>query len=166
MRVPFLAAGPGVARGVASDALVGLQDILPTLASAAGAKVSHPVQGADLSEVLAAGRGSPRELYYSQTGASPRQSSMVCDGAWKYIYTEWGGIEELYDQIHDLPELHNRARDPACTAQLAQGRRWLRECATELGDTSILTADGFAVSPLDRQAIRQSPIRGMGWRFY
>jgi arylsulfatase A-like enzyme len=166
VRIPFLAAGPGVAHGAVSNALVGLQDILPTCAAAAGATIGQPVQGADLSGVLASGRGTPRRVYYAQTGDNPKQSCMVCDGSWKYIYTQWGAIEELYDQQNDPAELRNRAGDPACVAELAEGRRRLRACAEELGDTAILSGDGFATSPLDRGEIRRRPINGMGWRWY
>lgn len=166
VRVPFLAAGPGVAQGAACDALIGLQDILPTCASAAGATIGQSVQGIDLSGILASGRGQPRDVYYAQTGDAPHQSCMVCNGKWKYIYTEWGAIEELYNQKTDPAELHNRAADPACAAQLAEGRRRLRACAMELGDTAILAGDGFAGSPLNREEIRRLPIRGMGWRWY
>jgi arylsulfatase A-like enzyme len=166
VRIPFLAAGPGVAQGAVCEALVGLQDILPTCAAAAGATIGRPVQGVDLSGVLATGRGKPREIYYAQTGDSPKQSCMVCDGEWKYIYTEWGAIEELYDQRNDPAELRNRAGDPDCAERLREGRRRLRVCAEELGDTAILSSGGFAASPLDREEIRRRPVKGMGWRWY
>lgn len=166
VRIPLLAAGPGVARGAVCDALVGLQDVLPSLASAAGARLGAKVQGIDLSGVLGAGRGRPREVYYAQTGDSPRQSCMVYDGTWKYIYSEWGAVEELYDHSRDPSELRDLAGDPACAERLMQGRQRLRACAMELGDTAILRDDGFASAPLDREAVRRQRISGMGWRWY
>jgi arylsulfatase len=166
VRIPFLAAGPGVAQGAVCEALVGLQDLLPTCAAAAGASIGQPVQGIDLSGVLAAGQGAPRQVFYAQTGDRPRQSCMVFDGAWKYIYTEWGAIEELYDQRNDPAELRNLAGDPASADRLQDGRRQLRACAEALGDTAILAGDGFAACPLDRDEISRRPIDGMGWRWH
>lgn len=166
VRIPFLMAGPGFARGVRSAALVGLQDILPTLATVAGAGIGQAVQGIDLTAHLADGKAPVRDVFYAQTGDSPCQSSMVCDGKWKYVYTQRGAVEELYDQVNDPCELSNRARDAAEQGRLADYRAKLRKCAVELGDTAILSGDGFAASPLDRERIRKLPIQGMGWRPY
>jgi arylsulfatase A-like enzyme len=52
VRIPFIAAGPGVSRGMISEALVGLEDIVPTFASAAGASIGQDVQGHDIMPTL------------------------------------------------------------------------------------------------------------------
>ena len=166
VRVPFLMAGPGVASGAVRDALVGLQDILPTLSAAAGTSIGQRVQGLDLSANLGNNREPARDVYYAQTGGAGHGSWMVCDGQWKYIYSECGAVEELYDQVADLPELHNRARDAAEQPRLQHYRAALRRAATELGDTDWLTPGGFASTPLDRETIRKLPIKSMGWRWY
>jgi arylsulfatase A-like enzyme len=166
VRIPFMMAGPGVTAGARSQALVGLQDLLPTLASAAGADIGQPVHGLDLSAHLADTSTPVRDIIYSQTGDDPIQSAMVCDGKWKYSYCQHGGIEELYDQVNDPGELVNHGGDPAQAERRAHYRAELRACAEAVGDTGILTPDGFAVSPLDREAMRERPIRGMGWRYY
>ena len=165
VRVPFIVAGPGVARGAESPALVGLQDILPTFAAAAGADVGQPVQGLSLLPHLASARGAVRPWYYAQCGRSPGQTAMVTDGQWKYIYSEANATEELYDQAADPAELMNRAGDAACAARLAALRQQLRACATELGDTALLTGDGFAASTADRSELAKLPVSGMGWRW-
>lgn len=166
VRVPFIAAGPGVAEGAVSDALVGLQDILPTFASAAAAEIGQPVHGLDLTPHLADGGTTVRDLFYSQTLGPPRQSVMVTDGEWKYIYSEPNALEELYDQLNDPGEMHNQAADPGRRRRLSDMRERLRVKAHELGDTEILGPDGFARSELDRDRIRALPVRGMGWRWY
>jgi len=166
VRIPLIMSGPGVQPGVQSEALVGLQDILPTLAAAAGADIGQSVHGLDLSAHLSDGQVPVREVFYAQTGDDPRQSAMVCDGAWKYIHSQRGGIEELYDQLNDPGELMNRAHDPGQADRLSHYRARLRECAEAVGDTAILDGNGFATSPLDRDAMRKRPIAGMGWRYY
>ena len=159
-------AGPGVVQGVMSDALVGLQDILPTLATAVGTTPGQAVHGIDLSSHLADPGTRVREYFYSQTLESPWQSAMVTDRAWKYIYSEANATEELYDQENDPGELVNRIHDPAHADRAAHLRAQLRICAQELGDTRILDGDDFVATPVDREEIRSQPVGGMGWRYY
>lgn len=168
VRVPFIVAGPGVARGTVSDALVGLQDVLPTFAAAGGAAIGQVVQGCDLSPVLASPDRHVREVYYSSTGNDPAQSVMVTDGRWKYIYSQAaGGVEELYDQQNDPTELRNLAGDPACDATRHAWRERLIGTAQHLEDGEILSGDQLKTSnaytgdPTER---RMSG--GMGWRWY
>lgn len=166
IRVPLLMAGPGIARGVVTEALAGLQDILPTLSAAAGTTIGQRVHGLELSAPLAGSRAPLREAYYAQTGSAGHGSWMTCDHRWKYIYSQWGAVEELYDQASDPHEERNLAADPAMLPLLRALRRRLRGQAEEFGDTDWLTPDGFAATPLDREAIRMLPIKGMGWRWY
>jgi len=166
VRIPLIIAGPDAAQGVASHALVGLQDILPTLASAAGTTPGQPVHGMDLTPHLTDPTTPVREVFYSQTLESPWQSAMVTDGTWKYIYSEANATEELYDQEHDPGERVNRIHDPSQADRVAHMRAQLCACAKELGDTRILDGDGFASTPVDREEIRTQPVSGMGWRWY
>jgi len=166
VRIPFIMAGPGIAQGTVTDALVGLQDILPTLSAASGGHIGQSVHGSDLSTLLAKGKGAVRDIIYSQTGNDPAQSAMVCDGQMKYIYSQHGGIDELYDQANDPGELNNLAANEDFASTLTEYRAKLRNEAEALGDTEFLTADGFKTADLDRDKIRDLPIRSMGWRYY
>ena len=166
VRVPFVAAGPGVTQGAVSDALVGLQDILPTFATSVETIPGQPVHGVDLTPHLADPRTPVREYFYAQTRESPQQSVMVTDGTWKYIYSEANATEELYDQKNDPDERVNRVHDPSQADRLTYLRAQLRACAEELGDTRILDGDGFASALVDRDELRKQPATGMGWRWY
>ena len=167
VRVPFIVAGPGVAQGKISDALVGLQDVLPTLAAAAGADIGQPVQGKDLSSHLKDVTVPVRDIYYSTTrSGAGGQSAMVTDGQWKYIYTEGNATEELYDQANDPRELCNLAYSPEHKSRLADMRDMLRQCAVELDDTEILDGDGFSETNVDRAKFADAPAGSMGWRWY
>ena len=165
VRIPFLAAGPGVAAGRVSQALVGLQDLLPTLAAAAGTAPDRPVHGRDLGGVLADPGKSVRPFYYATTRNGLSQSAMVCDGAWKYIYTEANGVEELYDQA-DLAERRNAATDPNQRERRETMRRQLADAARTFGDEGLLEGDGFKKFMVDRTAFLKLPVAGMGWRWY
>ncbi len=166
VRVPFLAMGPGIAKGRISDALVGLQDILPTFAGLAGAEIPQPVHGLDLLPHLADPAKPVRDCYYAQTGMPPMQSTMVTDGAWKYIFNEANGTEELYNQHDDPYELVNCAADPAFADQKAALRQRLEQLARDLGDLQVFDGDKLAATPHDRSSHANKPVTGMGWRWY
>ena len=166
VNVPFIMAGPGVKQGAVSAALVGLQDILPTLAAVSGASVGQVVQGKDLTPLLSGKQDRVRDVYYSQTLESPWQSSMVTDGVWKYIYSEANGTEELYNCKDDPGEEQNLTKDPAFLKQNQRIRTLLMDTALELGDTALFDGDEFKKTPLDRRDFKTLPVQGMGWRWY
>jgi arylsulfatase A-like enzyme len=169
VRVPYIVAGPGVAQGAVSEALVGLQDILPTFASAAGTQVGQSIHGHDLSAHLANPRTAQvgREVFYSSTEVRQMgQSAMVTDGRWKYIYSEANATEELYDQVHDYAERQNLAASSEHQETLVRMRHQLRLTATALGDTRILDGDGFTARTVDRSTFAEVPPIAMGWRWY
>jgi arylsulfatase len=167
VRVPFIAAGPGVARGGVSEALVGLQDILPTFAAAAGADIGQPVQGLDLSPVLRDPSSAVRDLYYATTLEGDTSSAMVCDGDWKYIYSAGNATEELYDQRADPGEIVNLAGQAGAAARQNAMRCRLLEQAQALGDHALLPDGKLIAGTVDREALRRNKnCRGMGWRWY
>lgn len=167
VRVPFLAAGPGIAAGMVSPALVGLQDILPTLAAAAGAPAPEAIQGCDLTPLLAGRAKAVREVYYATTGKAGGQSVMLTDGAWKYIYSEQGGCEEFYDQRNDPGETRNLARDPGHAAVC---RDWRARAIAEARRLCDPIADGpdLPAAPFDRAAMTawKASEHSLGWRWY
>jgi choline-sulfatase len=164
--VPLIFRAPGVAAGQRSTHLVGLQDILPTLASLTGCPLKEQVHGLDLSDALHGRSAELRDAFYSQCNDAPRQSAMLTDGRWKYCYCQEGPTEELYDLDVDPDELVNLAARPGADELLAPWRRRLAEYARRVGDTSILEGDALATAPLDREAIAALPVGGMGWRWY
>ena len=166
VRIPLLVAGPGVPAGQRRRQLVGLQDVLPTLASMAGCPLDDEVQGLDLSDALASDAAPVRELFYSQCLDAPRQAAMVTDGRWKYCYAQEGPTEELYDLAADPQELTNLASGPDGEALCRPWRERLIAEARKVGDVGLLDGDGLATAPLDRAAIANLPVSGMGWRWF
>jgi choline-sulfatase len=141
MRVPLLFAGPGIKRRRRIAEPVSHLDLLPTLASLAGAPVdAADLDGRDLSRVL--------------TGATPKQDVIVGEylaegydapvvmirrGSHKFVYSPADG-PELHDLARDPGELRNLALEPArgrAVASLVREaeRRW---------DFSRLRADVIA----------------------
>ncbi|MCM8757427.1 MAG: sulfatase-like hydrolase/transferase, partial [Candidatus Omnitrophica bacterium] len=166
VRVPFIISGPGVVKGKLSEALVGLQDILPTFAEIAGVQLSQPTQGISLLPILKAPKMKVREFFYSSTATSYGNTLMVTDGVWKYIYTEAGGVEELYRQPEDKAEVNNLARQPGYASQVKWWRNKLRECAREFQDEDVFFGEDLRKKEVDRESFSRIPVSGMGWRWY
>ena len=91
---------------------------------------------------------------------------MVADECWKYLYSEVGGTEELYDLAADPGELTNLAARPASADRLALMRQRLRAWAQVHGDLGILAGDGLAVNPRNGAESTGFQARVMGWRWY
>ncbi|HUT32749.1 MAG TPA: sulfatase-like hydrolase/transferase [Planctomycetota bacterium] len=166
VHVPLLVAGPGLPKGARRGQLVGLQDILPTLAALTGCPLDAEVHGLDLTAPLRDPKAPLREVLYSQCLDAPEQLAMLFDGRWKYCYAQEGPTEELYDLAEDPQELVNLAARPGAKARLRPWRERLAAEAKRLGDTQLLDGDCLATAPLDREAIRKLPLGGFGWRWF
>ncbi|MBL7224026.1 MAG: sulfatase-like hydrolase/transferase [Candidatus Brocadiae bacterium] len=165
--VPFLVRGPGIPAGERRKQLVGLQDILPTLARMTGCPLDGDVHGLDLTDACQTADAPVRDLYYAQCFDAPRQLAMLFDGRWKYCWSQQGAVEELYDLAEDPHELSNLATRPDAEALLTPWREGLIAEARRVGDTALFDGDGrLATAPLDREAFKKLPVRGMGWRWY
>ena len=104
IRVPFLAAGPGVAKGTNATPISSV-DFLPTICDLAGLPVPKGIDGVSLAPALQQQALKSRSLFwhyphYSNQGGAP--GGAVRDGDWKLI--------EFYED--NRLELYNLARDP------------------------------------------------------
>jgi len=166
VHVPLILRVPGGPAGERRTQLVGLQDVLPTLAALTDCPLGAEVHGLDLSAAIRDAAAPTREVFYSQCLDAPRQLGMVSDGRWKYCYAQEGPTEELYDLAEDPHELVNLASRPDAEALLKPWRERLIEEARKVGDTALLDGDGLATAPLDREAIAKLPLGGFGWRWF
>ncbi|MCX7704778.1 MAG: sulfatase-like hydrolase/transferase [bacterium] len=166
VRIPFIVSGPGVAKGRISDSLVGLQDILPTLADYAGVEIGQKVHGGSLIDTFQNPEYKVRDVFYSTTDGGIGASVMVTDGKWKYIYTEAGAVEEFYNQIDDIAEIHNLADKKEYQETLKFMRNQLKRCAVEFNDEKVLDGEDFVKRDIDRESFKNLPVSGMGWRWY
>lgn len=120
VRVPLIAAGPGVVRGVVSDALVELVDLSATLLELAGLQAPRDWDSRSLRPVLEGATSAHRDVQCVML----RRWRMACDGQWKLVEHR-DGEPALYDRLTDRDELRNVAvANPSVVAWLGG---WLRE---------------------------------------
>lgn len=170
VRIPLLFRYPGVTpTGVKSQAMVGLQDLLPTLLSLGGQPLERPIDGLDLSPVFAGKRAEVRTFFVSQcNNGAPDRRYMVTDRRWRYIYHEYGGIEELYDEQEDPQELRNLAseRTQETKSITEDMRNWLLRWCIDNKDENMLEGGKLARSdaPIAMEPTRRK--EPFGRRYY
>ncbi len=135
IRENFLVRWPGVTKpGSVCDHPVQSIDFLPTLCAAAGVKLTHKVDGADLRPLLS-GKSTSLErdsLYwhyphYSNQGGFP--GGAVRSGPWKLLERYEDGTVHLYNVVDDPGERKDLARDNAARIALMRKKlhRWYKE---------------------------------------
>jgi arylsulfatase A-like enzyme len=107
--VPFIFAGPGIARGAKVDATVSLIDLFPTLVQLTGVKDDQDRDGVSLVPALN-DPGSARDRNVLLPGMRPGEYAII-NREWRYIRYADGG-EELYQVREDPNEWHNLAGTP------------------------------------------------------
>ncbi len=149
------------------DQLAGLQDVFPTLCGLSGIPVPENLDGMDLTAVLNDPQTPGRDYYISQSLEPPTQKYMVRTDRWKYIYTEFEGIEELYDVTLPDYELINLADSPEHTSIKTELHDILLRWCQDNGDEKMLDGDKLKVSASCEYIENQDFVDGsMGWRRY
>jgi len=167
VKAPFMISWPSrIPSGKRNSSLVGLQDILPTLTSMTGLPLEAKVHGKDLSNVFEDAERLVRDVYVSQCLDTPWQSYMLFDDKYKYIYSEAGGFEELYDTEDDPQELNNLALRPNTSQQLSTCRERLIAWSREHGDLQMLDGNKLVrnVNILKKPPVFEPGT--LGWRYY
>ena len=119
--VPFIWAGPGIAKGQQTDATVSLIDMYPTFVELCGLpQPEQDLEGQSLARTLAApGSASDRSVLLPHM--NPGEYAII-NRDWRYIrYGEQG--EELYDVQADPHEWDNLAGDPKYHSRIEQLRK-------------------------------------------
>lgn len=104
LRVPLLAAGPGIAGGRTSDAMVELIDVNPTLCELAGLPPQENIDARSIAGLLCGREPAHR----TETVAEYRTFRCIRTERYKLVENH-GDIKELYDLEHDPRELCNLA---------------------------------------------------------
>ncbi len=129
--VPFIWAGPGVAKGVKTDVTVSLIDMYPTFMEMCG--LPKPVQSIEGTSIAATlsdpGSAEDRSVFLPYLG--PNEYAII-NRDWRYIrYGEDG--EELYNLKEDPNEWENLASNPELEGLKAQMRALAPETFAEPG---------------------------------
>jgi len=163
VNVPMLISYPkSLPRGIKSDELVGLQDILPTISNLAGIPINKEVDGVDI--LSPAGRKKERDYYISYCD-SPTQAYMIADKNYKYIYSELNGTEEFYDLKLDPDELENKINIPQYAARITEMKQKMIKWAVDNNEEKILDENQrLKVTHDDSQG--SFNFKSMGWRWY
>ena len=114
IREPWIVRYPGVTKpGSVSDVPINSIDLLPTLAAAVGAEVTHEIDGLNLKPALEGGSLEQRSLYwhyphYSNQGGIP--SGAIREGDFKLIERYEDGRVHLYNLKEDIGEQNDLAQ--------------------------------------------------------
>jgi arylsulfatase len=165
-RIPFLMSYPeGMKGGMVSDEFVGLQDILPTVASLTGIELAKEVDGIDLSPLMQNREFTGRDYIISYSLETPYQTYMVRSDKWKYIYSEANGCEEFYDMSKDPGEEWNLSDSTELKSIIDEHRENMIKWAKENGDTKIFKDGKLLATKVDREEFEFRP-NVLGWRWY
>jgi iduronate 2-sulfatase len=127
-KVPFIVRAPGLSQsGTASEAMVELIDIYPTLADLAGLKAPDHLQGISLRPLLGhPERLGKRKYAYSVVTRGPKNLGYALRNQ-NWRYGKWPDGEELYNLRTDPQEKNNLAQKDHLKERLKDFRDILAE---------------------------------------
>lgn len=141
VRVPLVAAGPGVRRGHQTEALCYLSDVFPTVCALSGLEMPRTLETVPLPGLGGAHANGRESLFFAYRGFQ----RAVLDGRWKWIRYHVDGKDtvQLFDLKEDPLELHNLAetkhgaeRARAMDRQLDGWMEWLGDPDRKTGFSS------------------------------
>ncbi|MCG3180247.1 MAG: Arylsulfatase [Phycisphaerae bacterium] len=121
--VPFFVSGRDVdLRTGSCDALVGLEDLLPTVCELAGVDVPGPVDGRSLAAALRGQAPPSRPWLFGEHAARDLSNHWLIEAASyrKYVWHAATGEEMLFDLSADPRELNDLSADAAALAPFRQ----------------------------------------------
>jgi arylsulfatase A-like enzyme len=108
--IPFIWAGPGIAKQAKVDATVSAIDLFPTLVDLCHLKPDAGLEGQSLATTLHdPAQAKDRNVLMCEI---VRGGYTIVNDQWRYIHYAAGG-EELYNEVEDPNEWNNLAFDPA-----------------------------------------------------
>ena len=171
--IPYILSWPGtLPEGVVREHLVGLQDVTPTLLSAAGMQLDQPeFDGMPLLSVAQDGSSAGRPYLFGQIKEKNHGMYCAMNEEWKYIYCAPDRLEILLNYRDAGNELVNHAHEPG----LFEVKRELKEALfahfRSANYEEPLDGDDWALHPQPTHAwLRLDEMEnkeqvGRGWQF-
>jgi arylsulfatase A-like enzyme len=132
VRVPFLVAGPGVAKGAKNDNAIYLQDVMATALDLAGAEKPKHVFFHSLLPLL---NGEQKQSSYPDVyGAYLELQRAITHDGWKLIAYPKAKVLRLYHLAEDPQEMHDLAAKLEHAAMKKQIFERLVKLSAEMGD--------------------------------
>ncbi|MBI2425686.1 MAG: sulfatase [Candidatus Hydrogenedentes bacterium] len=141
-RVPLIVSLPGMTSGQATQAIVELIDLYPTLAGLCGLPLPPHLTGANLQSVLTDPSASVKDAALTIVRRTQKQDGHTAEfmgysiRTARYRYTEWDagrrGVE-LYDMENDPAEMQNLAEQPELRQTRTELAQRLQECILRQG---------------------------------
>jgi arylsulfatase A-like enzyme len=138
VRVPLVIRGPGIQRGLRSEALCYLLDLFPTVCELAGVAIPATVEGQSLAPVLQGKAAKGRQSIYCAYGNVQRS---VRDERWKLICYTHINKAQLFDLQTDPIEMNDLIAVPAQAARVQTLVAQLTNWQAQLGDRQPLTTN-------------------------
>ena len=135
MRVPLAMSGPGIGSG-ATDAMVYLMDIFPTILDLCGAAAPAGLDGRSFAPAV---RGRTRQGRESIFLAYRDVQRALREGRYKLIVYPKIGRHQLFDLARDPDEMHDLSADAAQPARIKRMLAKLRSEQARFGDDAPLS---------------------------
>lgn len=152
-RSPLIFAGPGIKQG-ATDAMVYLLDIYPTVCDLVGAATPEGIDGHSFRDVLAGAKATHRERIFCAYQGVQR---VLRDERYKLIRYPQVQRTQLFDLQNDPDELHDLSTDEQQAPRIAAMMREMAAAQKEFGDWMPLTVDPPLPLEFDFQAAAKAP---------
>ena len=146
-RIPLVMAGPGIRSNAHSDALVGIQDLCPTILELAGADpINVPDSNSFAPALSKSDIGDAFQQGFAEYHGSrfPLAQRILWDGDWKFVFNGFD-FDELYNLRNDPCEMRNLASDPAHSGRVKAMMSEIWDRLRTTGDRTLLESHYFSL---------------------
>ena len=141
--IPLVISGPGCAKGITTDARVGLHDLGPSLLELVDCEPIDVPDSRSFASILSNPKSGEHQFtkgfaeYYG--GRMILTQRVIWNGSWKFVFNGFD-FDELYNLDEDPYEMTNLAEDPTYQEQLKKMTAQMWQVANETNDHSLFNS--------------------------